>query len=61
MKYNIASMAREFDFPIDHLRARFRGRQSRQCQPPYHKLSEDQEESLCEYLTKADSMGIAPR
>jgi len=61
MKPNIALKAREFDVLIDCLRATFKGQQSRQCQLPNEKLSEDQEEGLCEYLTKVDSMGIAPR
>jgi len=61
IKPNIAAMARELDVPIDRLRARFKSRQSRQRPPPNRKLREDQEERLCDYLTKVDAMGIAPR
>jgi len=62
IKPNITAVAREFEVPMHRLRARFQGRQSRQDRPPTNrKLSEDQEEGLCQYLTGLDEIGIAPR
>jgi len=62
IKPNITAVAREFEVLMHRLRARFQGRQSRQDRPPTNrKLSEDQEEGLCQYLTRLDEIGIAPR
>ena len=48
---NITAAAREFNIPMQRLRARWKGRLSKQTRPPTNrKLTEEQEPALCLYL-----------
>ena len=61
-KPNIAAAAREFRVPEQRLRARWKGRLSKQARPAANrKLSEDQELAVCQYLDRLDTIGTAVR
>ena len=59
---NISADAREFRVPEQRLRARCKGRLSRQERPAANrKLSEDQELTVCQYLDRLDMIGTSAR
>jgi len=61
-KPNVAALARRFDLPEQRLRARLRGRLSRQQREVTNRrLFTDQELALCQYLDRLDELGIPPR
>lgn len=60
-KPNIARLAREFDVPMQRLRNRLNGRQSRstRCQPN-KGLSEAQERAVIQWIRHLDSFQLSP-
>ena len=61
-KPNIAALAREFCVSESQLRARLKGRQSKQERPAANrKLREDQESAVYQYLDRLDKIGLSAR
>ena len=59
---NIAEIARKYEIPVSRLRARLQGCQSRQQRPgTNHKLTDDQELAVCQYLDRLDAIGTSAR
>ena len=57
----IAPLAREFDVPVQRLRARLNGRQSRSSHPiPTKRLDESQEAALIRWINILDSLHVPP-
>jgi hypothetical protein len=58
---NYAQLAREFNVPIDRLRGRAKGLQSRSSRPPTNmRLNEAQELAIVEYIKILDDLGLEP-
>ena len=61
-KPNISAIAREFCVSESRLRARWKGRQSKQERPAANqKLREDRELAVCQYLDRLDKIGLSAR
>ena len=59
---NLASLAKSYEIPLERLRARWQGRQSKLDRPGANrKLSEDQEAAVCQYLDRLDMLGTSAR
>ena len=59
---NVSAIARKYEIPVSRLRARLRGVQSKQDRPgANHKLSDDQELAVCQYLDRLDTVGTSAR
>jgi len=57
---NIVEIARNYKIPVSRLRARLQGSQSRQQRPgANHKLTDDQELAVCQYLDWLDTIGTS--
>ena len=57
----IAPLAREFDVPVQRLRARLNGRQSRSSHPtPTKRLDQSQEAALIRWIKILDSLHVPP-
>ena len=56
-----APLAREFDVPVQRLRARLKGRQSRSSRPTLSKrLDESQEAALISWINTLDNLRVPP-
>ena len=61
-KPNIAAAAREFNVPVQRLRARWNDRRSKQEVVPWNrKLKEHEELAVCTYLNRLDKVGLHAR
>jgi hypothetical protein len=61
-KPNLSAAAREFEVPMQRLRARWNGRRSKCDVPgPNKKLTGDQELAVCLYLDRLDAIGTCAR
>jgi len=59
---NIAEIARNYEIPVSRLRARLQGSQSRLKRPrANHKLTDDQELAVCQYLDRLDTIDTSAR
>ena len=59
---NVSAAARQFRVPEQRLRARYKGRLSRQERPAANrKLSEDQELAVCQFLDQLNTIGTSAR
>jgi hypothetical protein len=57
---NIAALARQYNVPMSHLRARVSGRVSRYGRiAPNRALTEVQDDALCHYLDTLDQFGLS--